>query len=387
MASVGFGFVAAALNTAFSADTSWRFAEHHLGMNSTTERSILFAAGEVSLVACAGLARRNLHSEKRAPGVPGVLVWLITGVQIIPAYSESGLLGGTVRAVFGPVLAALLWHEAMGVELRGRMADAKSRSLPARIMREIGQRVLSRLGLAERDRDAEQIGRDRAMTEAVTLAAQLAAPIDRGGSWLSRRRLRRLSTAIDRAQVGTDARQREQLLERLAARRHAAELLTTELKSPWSQAGQGEPRLDQPFDSHKHTSGAVPAGDSTSGTGPLSHNRSHPASGYAPDELPVLEEHGSAPSPTGLKPSEAVPEHAAPTPKRTGRPPDMTLDEVLAVGRTILERTGAGSVPHRTYRAEIAKLERKTANELIAQARDILAQERATTRDSDEGIE
>lgn len=32
--------------------------------------------------------------------------WVITGGQIIPAYAEPGPVGGTVRALIGPVMAA-----------------------------------------------------------------------------------------------------------------------------------------------------------------------------------------------------------------------------------------------------------------------------------------
>ncbi|MDG4856718.1 hypothetical protein P8605_00795 [Streptomyces sp. T-3] len=401
-ATVWIAVFGAAVSTVVSADTSWRFAATHLGMDSTVERSALFAAGEIGLVSCALLARKNLHSEKRAPGVPGVLIWAITGVQIIPAYTESGLLGGTVRAAFGPVLAGLLWHEAMGVELRSRKADAKSRSLPARIARDIGARLLSRLGIAERDRDAEQISRDRAITRAVTLAGRLAAQTDeQRQGWLSQRRMRRLSLAVDRAHAGTDPHQRQQLLARLAARRHVDDLLTAELKSPWvhglvdpptsTTSGAGyrpsgadgprEPQLEEQLDGIKppppSSGGTASADNSASGTGPRPHDQAHPAGDRVPAALPLAEGQGPTQNSTSL---DALPVQEAPTPKRTGRPPDMTLEEVLDVGRTILERTG--SVTHKAFRAELKKLDRKAANDVVAQARHILDPERAGTQNS-----
>ncbi|MDH2392336.1 hypothetical protein QCN29_26875 [Streptomyces sp. HNM0663] len=223
--------VAAAACTAYSADTSWRFAADHLDMNSAAERAAMFAAGEMALFATALMARQNLKTTG-APGTPGILVWLITGVQIIPAYAESGLIGGTVRAFVGPILAAVLWHLAMGIELRHARPGANSRSLPALIARELRERLLSRLGLAVRDRSAEQITRDRWTARAVDLAARLAHRHG-GWAWHTARLQRRLSRAVGRAQVGAHPEQRRALLQLLSARLHSGALASLDLPSPW----------------------------------------------------------------------------------------------------------------------------------------------------------
>jgi hypothetical protein len=227
--------------TAYTADTSWRFAAHHLGMRDTTERIIMFAAAEVALLACALMARSNKAATATAdhagtPGVPGVLVWVITGVQIIPAYSESGIVGGTVRAVIGPVMAGLLWHLAMGLEIRVVRPDALSTGLPAMIGRELRERLLSYLGLATRDRTAEQITRDRASTRAVRLA--------------SRTKLRpwgrhRLAAAVARSGAATDPAQRDRLMQELAARRSAKELSTIAITSPWTASTPPQVTLER----------------------------------------------------------------------------------------------------------------------------------------------
>jgi hypothetical protein len=229
-AAVTVAALAAIACTAYSADTSWRFAEHRLDMVGAGERAALFSAAELALFACALMARQNLRTLG-APGTPGALVWLITGVQLIPAYSESGIVGGTVRAVVGPVMAALLWHLAMGIELRHRQPGTESASLPALLARELRERLLSYLGLAVRDRSAEQITRDRATVKAVALAAKLATmpPGARGRARVERR----LSVAVGKAQAGADEEQRAKLLDLLAARRHAAALATIDLPSPW----------------------------------------------------------------------------------------------------------------------------------------------------------
>jgi hypothetical protein len=235
-AAVAVASLAAMACTAYSADTSWRFAADYLGMTSSGERAAMFAAAELALFACALMARQNLRGPQKAPGAPGLLVWFITGVQVIPAYSESGPVGGTVRAVVGPILAALLWHLAMGIELRHGRPGADSQSLPALLGRELRERLLSLLGLAVRDRTAEQITRDRATVKAVALAAKLAEMPERARG--RARTARRLSVAVGKAQAGADAEQRARLLQLLAARRHAASLATIDLPSPWEDARQ-----------------------------------------------------------------------------------------------------------------------------------------------------
>ncbi|MGP8300184.1 hypothetical protein ACTPOK_20085 [Streptomyces inhibens] len=228
--------VAAIACTAYSADTSWRFAADYLDMGGTAERAAMFGAAELALFATAFMARQNLYGPNKAPGVPGVLVWVITGVQIIPAYAESGAVGGTVRAFVGPVMAAMLWHLAMGIELRHHKPDAESHGLAAVLGRELRERLLSRLGIAERNRDAAQITRDRATVRAVALAAHLAERTpEQRGKRRGRRLARRLSVAVARASVGVDRTQRRQLLDQLAARRHAADLATIDLQSPWRE--------------------------------------------------------------------------------------------------------------------------------------------------------
>ncbi|MFJ5266757.1 hypothetical protein ACIQAC_40525 [Streptomyces sp. NPDC088387] len=238
--------VAALGCTAYSADTSWRFAADYLDMAGTAERAAMFAAAELALFATALMARQNLATQG-VPGLPGTLVWVITGVQVIPAYAESGLVGGTVRAFVGPVMAAMLWHLAMGIELRLRTPGAASHGLIAVLGREARERLLSRLGIAARDRDAAQITRDRATARAVTLAARLAERTpEQQRNRHGRRLTRRLSKAVGRASVGTDPLQRAQLLDHLAARRHALALATVPLPSPWAPSHRNAPLASVP---------------------------------------------------------------------------------------------------------------------------------------------
>ncbi|MEU7405576.1 hypothetical protein [Streptomyces sp. NPDC044948] len=226
--------------TAYSAETSWFFAADYLGMTDTVQRAAFFSTAELALFANALLARQNLRNQG-APGVPGTLVWVLTGVQIIPAYAESGPVGGTVRAIVGPVMAAMLWHLAMGIELRLHKPDAASQGLLATLGREVRERLLSRLGVATRNRDAAQITRERATERAGALASRLAKMPEKNRTNRHGRRIeRRLETALSRSGVGTDPDQRRTLLEQLAARRHAAALASVALPSPWSQPWREE---------------------------------------------------------------------------------------------------------------------------------------------------
>ncbi|WP_327375061.1 hypothetical protein OG393_14475 [Streptomyces sp. NBC_01216] len=227
--------VAALVCTAYSADTSWRFAAHYLGMRNTAERTAMFAAAELALFSMALMARQNLHGPRQAAGLPGVLVWVITAMQTIPAYAESGPVGGTVRAFTGPVMAAVLWHLAMGIELRQRTPDAASRGLAAVLTRQARERLLARLGIVEQDQGAAEIIRDRATQRAVALAARLAEmPPEQRTKRAGRRTVRRLSKALARSGIDADPRRNEQLLRQLATRRQAAALATIDLPGRWT---------------------------------------------------------------------------------------------------------------------------------------------------------
>ncbi|MET9964911.1 hypothetical protein ABZZ80_03035 [Streptomyces sp. NPDC006356] len=233
-AAVRVAAVAAIGCTAYSADTSWRFAADYLDMGSAFERAAMFAAAELALFSTALLARENLNGPKRAPGVPGTLTWVITGVQILPAYAESGPLGGTVRAFVGPVLAAVLWHLAMGIELRNRSPHSDSRSLTAVLARQIRERLLARLGIADRDADAARIIRERAIDRAVTLILRAEAmKPEKRTKWRGRRLTRRLHQALEQADVDRDERQDELLLRKLATRQQALALAAIALPARW----------------------------------------------------------------------------------------------------------------------------------------------------------
>ncbi|MFF8021359.1 hypothetical protein ACFZDJ_09560 [Streptomyces sp. NPDC007896] len=145
---VAVSYVAAVACTVFSAVTSWRFADHHLGMHNTIERTAFFATGELAMVASALVARQNLHGPRREAGVAGVLVWMLAAVLSIPAYAEYGPVGGTVGACYGPVMAAALWRQALGLDQPRRGPDSAGRGMRALL--------LARLGIVEHSPTASQ---------------------------------------------------------------------------------------------------------------------------------------------------------------------------------------------------------------------------------------
>ncbi|ALO95154.1 hypothetical protein [Streptomyces hygroscopicus] len=242
--------VAALGCTAYSADTSWRFAADYLDMGGAAERVAMFAAAELALFATALMARQNLNGPKQAPGLPGTLTWVITAVQVLPAYAESGLVGGTVRAFVGPVMAAMLWHLAMGIELRHRAPDAASRSLAAVLVRQARERLLARLGIADQDADAARLIRERALSEAVALILRAESMTDKRGRRRRRRLAERLHQALERAGVDGDPLQDKLLLHKLATRKQALGLASITLPPRWEvpasnparESGHSSPR-------------------------------------------------------------------------------------------------------------------------------------------------
>ncbi|MFJ8298779.1 hypothetical protein ACIQ9R_23215 [Streptomyces sp. NPDC094447] len=332
--------VAALVCTAYSADTSWRFAAHYLDMRNTAERTAMFAAAELALFSMALMARQNLHGPRQTAGLPGVLVWVITAMQTIPAYAEAGPVGGTVRAFTGPVMAAVLWHLAMGIELRQRTPDAASRGLAAVLTRQARERLLARLGIAEQDQGAAQIIHDRATQRAVALAARLAemTPEQRTGR-AGRRTVRRLSKALARSGIDVDPRRNEQLLRQLSTRRQAAALATIDLPGRWTPpAGQ---TVSPPAAQPDHSRADV---DRRADADGRAEDRARPHPSKPGDEKPRP---GARPNPTAHSGPETAArpqgtaqppadsgsgtppgKRAAPKPKRPGRKPRAT-DEIL----------------------------------------------------------
>ncbi|WP_210744110.1 hypothetical protein [Streptomyces sp. SS52] len=318
--------VAALGCTAYSADTSWRFAADYLDMGGTAERVAMFAAAELALFATALMARQNLNGPKQAPGLPGTLTWVITAVQVLPAYAKSGLVGGTVRAFVGPVMAAMLWHLAMGIELRHRTPDAASRGLAAVLVRQARERLLARLGIADQDADAARLIRERALSEAVALILRAESMTDRQrGKRRQRRLTERLHEALERADIDGDPLQDKLLLRKLATRKQALGLASIALPPRWQ----------------------FPASSPAHGGG---HSRPRSA---GPEALPRAED-AARPHPSDPGDDE-VPPAARPQP---ARPVPGLPARAEAEGSPALTGNSAGSVSGRRERKAAARKKR-----------------------------
>ncbi|MET9849734.1 hypothetical protein [Streptomyces ossamyceticus] len=324
--------VAAIGCTAYSADTSWRFAADYLDMGSTVERAFMFATAELALFAMALMARQNLKGPRQAPGPPGVLVWVITGGQIIPAYAESGPVGGTVRALIGPVMAAVLWHLAMGIELRNHTPEAASRSLLAILGRQARERLLARLGIHDQDADAARLIRERALSRAVTLILRIEAmPETKRNKGRGRRATRRLHEALERADVDGDHRQDELLLRKLGTRQQATRLASLPLPERWETPGDrvSQHRTAATKRARPERPGAVPnPGDEGI------HRSDRPESVVRPQSATDPGAELSTGRDAGAEPGEK------PEPKRPGRKPDLPRDALIAYAERIYRETG-----------------------------------------------
>jgi len=238
--AVALGFAAALGFTLFSADSSWRFAGK-MGMTDRWERGILFGVAELGVLALVFMARQNLNGPEHTPGFPGTLVKVVVSVQIVPAFEVSnGFWIGVVRAFFGPIMAMFMWHLMLGIELKHRKPEAQNNSMAAQIGRELRTRFFAYMGLAQRNRTAEEIIADRHLAQAVELYAVLAImEEDHKQGFFKKRTISRLHRKASRHAsrgCGGDPKRRQILTNRLAERRQARNLSKMDLPEAWNTA-------------------------------------------------------------------------------------------------------------------------------------------------------
>jgi hypothetical protein len=211
---------------AVSLDTSWRFFGERLGIHGL-EQGVMFSVVELALIACALGMRVNVRRVDPATGRPGpagaprLVAWALCGLSGYAALLLSGPVEGIARVALGPILGLVMLHLALGIEIRNRITVRTGAWV--RVGAELRERALSRLGLADDDRDAATRIRHRAVRRAARLALATGSP------W----RTARLARALRTAQVAHDPLARERLLAELAVLRCADELATLPLPSPW----------------------------------------------------------------------------------------------------------------------------------------------------------
>lgn len=227
--AIGF-YLAAFLSLLVSVDTSWRFFRDDLHIVDLRERVVMFAVLEVGLLACGYGMRASVIRHGR-PGAPRLFAWLLCAVSGYMAWQLSGVSEGIARVTLGPVLGLVMLHLALGIEIKSRTQHVTTWT---RIGSELRERMLSRLGLADDDRDALTRTRDRAADRAARLALTKRAPF----------RSTRLRRALRVSSVALDEERRDRMLLALAALRHAEGLVDLRQDSPWTGTNPG-PREDQ----------------------------------------------------------------------------------------------------------------------------------------------
>jgi hypothetical protein len=215
-------YLASAVAVGVSVDTSWRFFEHKMHITDLHERALLFAVLEVALFAAGWSMRAGVRRDGH-PGSARLIAWALCGMSAYMAYELSGPMEGLARVLLGPVLALVALHQALGIEIKARLGQRSGTW--ARIGREMRERVLSRLGLADDSRDALQRTRERAAERAAWLATHPERV------WFKRARLAR---AVRRAQVATDATMKRTMLAHAAAYANLGLLMEIQPASPWT---------------------------------------------------------------------------------------------------------------------------------------------------------
>lgn len=214
------GFYAvAAMGTAISADTSWRFFGDILHI-ANPERVAMFAVLEAALVACGWATRANVRRENGTPGAARTLALVLCGLSAYMAVVLSGPLAGLARVALGPVLALVCLHLALGIEIRVRRAA--NTGTAERIWSELRERLLSRLGLGDDGRDALARTRDRAADRAARLAVNVG------------RRDRRLARALATSGAALDPARRDRIVAQVTVARHLDDIRD----GRWPQPGE-----------------------------------------------------------------------------------------------------------------------------------------------------
>ncbi|MEU4239778.1 hypothetical protein [Actinoplanes sp. NPDC026619] len=218
-------YLVALVCSGLSLDTAFRFFGEHMGITGLiagfpAERAALCGVGELTLIACGYAMRHNVRRDGKAGAAQLVALMLCTAASFM-AVALDGPVTGLLRAFFGPILALITLHLALGIEVHVR--HGKSTGALARIGRELRERLLSRIGLADDDRPALTRSRDRAADRAARLAA---------GQTVLLRRFR-LARAVRQSGAALDPRARARLLAQLNAQRTIGDLTSMSATSPW----------------------------------------------------------------------------------------------------------------------------------------------------------
>lgn len=241
--AAGMYFVAL-MATVISANTSYRFFGERLGISGMPftvpafgplpgftldlERVALFGVMEVALIVLAYAMRANVVRIGR-PGPAQWVAWGVCGFAAFAAWELSGPVEGTARVLLGPVFGLVMLHLALGIEVKVRRGQ--STGVWSQAGREVRERVLSRLGLGNDERDALARTRDRAALKAAQLAVEVSGlPKETPGYAAKVSKLRK---ALHASNAAHDQQVKDRMLRELATLKHAESLADVDQLSPW----------------------------------------------------------------------------------------------------------------------------------------------------------
>ncbi|SMC99066.1 hypothetical protein [Kibdelosporangium aridum] len=334
-------YLVAAMSLAVSVDTSWRFFGERLGITAIWERAIMFAVVEVALIACGYAMRAGVQSARGRPGPARLVAWMLCGLSAYMALDLSGPIEGLARVALGPILGLVMLHLALGIEIRhaagGRMTTW------AKVGREVRERLLSRLGLADDQRDALARTRHRAAGRVAHLSSAPRVVF----------RDLRLRRALRASNAAHDPAMRERMLAELAAVQHMRELATLQQPSPWLAVRS--PAL--PTD--------LPGNAASTHTGPLVN----PASQVHDNAADHVHEHRDDQVREPHRPTRTTPAKKA---RRTSRAKKARVlyGDYLAAARNALT---PGVMPTAKWAQEVTGCSAGTSVKLARELRDELA--------------
>jgi hypothetical protein len=205
-----------------SVNTSWRYFGDVLQITNIAERATMFAVLELALIACGIGMRAGVNSESGRPGPARFVAWSLCALSAFMAWQIAGPLAGSARVLLGPVLGLVMLHLALGIEWRAH--ESHRAGTWSRIAHELRERVLSRVGLADDQRDALTRTRHRAADRAARLSVARHAIL----------RDRRLGRALAAAGVAHDDTLRDRMLSARAVLANVSALRDLSQAAPWT---------------------------------------------------------------------------------------------------------------------------------------------------------
>lgn len=363
-----------------SLDTAARFFSQRMGIDGlpihgiSVELAAVCGVGELTLIACGYAMRHNVRRENGKPGAAQLVALTLCSAATFMAIALDGPVAGALRAFFGPVLALIALHLALGIEVKVRAGI--NTGVWARIAAEIRERLLSRIGLGDDERKAAERTRDRARERAARLATATG--------WVPWRTAR-LVRAVRKSGATLDVEQRWRLVEQVAALRSISDLVEIDMGSPWASVAAQRAAQQEPAPAATDTAPAAATGAATTPLQPSSA-----LMGIDPQLAAIVRNGRGGSTRNGEARNGRNAQVSAPTAPSAADRSDTTFMAIVAplVARS-LDATGAAPSQRSVRNAIEAKVQPapgfKKVGELIQRATEAHRErsERAATDDAD----